>query len=325
MKALWIGIGIVCAAVLAITVVFITTSHDFREEGNRSDGTLLHALEGEPLEKHVPFLYDPYLDENMRKIVQTDLLLRMGDSVTLHADINEDEELLLFSNTSYLLNITVHKPDGKVSSISSHGSFLEYPLIIPVDQAGTWTITVNTEHTTSSHLFSLLLASRPIAVDLDLPDVTDDPYLLSWLVADMPGTIVVTENGEKPSLSQPLAEGRHELSFQRIMSDGRMSEVTHHILMVDSDPPEITFGDFERETNFPRVLLKLNLSDDVRDLYINGEQYNKGSRTLEGEILESVPLEMGENVFELRAVSVAGRETVQTVTITRIESEREEA
>ena len=55
MKAVWIGIGIVCVAVLAITVVFITTPHDFREEENRSDGVLLHATEDEPLEKHVPF------------------------------------------------------------------------------------------------------------------------------------------------------------------------------------------------------------------------------------------------------------------------------
>ena len=83
-------------------------------------------------------------------------------------------------------------------------------------------------------------------------------------------------------------------------------------------------GDFERETNFPRVPLRLRVSDNVDELYINGERYNRGSRILERELLESVPLEMEENLFELRAVSVVGRKTVQTVTITRIKSEREE-
>ena len=90
-------------------------------------------------------------------------------------------------------------------------------------------------------------------------------------------------------------------------------------------PLRLTLGNFERETNLPRVLLPRIVSDNVRDMYINGERYNRGSRMLEGELLESVPLEMGENVFELAAVSYSGSETVQTVTITRIESEREEA
>ena len=89
-------------------------------------------------------------------------------------------------------------------------------------------------------------------------------------------------------------------------------------------PLRLTLGDFERETNSPFVLLPRIVSDNVEDLYINGERYNRGSRILERELLESVPLEMEENLFELRAVSVVGRKTVQTVTITRIKSEREE-
>ena len=135
---------------------------------------------------------------------------------------------------------------------------------------------------------------------MDLPEVTDDPYLLSQIVAEIPGTIVVTDRAmkleeidgmgqmnryEEPiSLSQPLADGRHDLRFQRMMSDGRVSEATHYSLMVDSYAPEITLGDFERETNLPRVLLKLNLSDDVRDLYpeslITHTQINRGVKPL---------------------------------------------
>ena len=344
MKAVWIGIGIVCVAVLAITVAFITTPHDFREEENRSDGTLLHTLEDEPLEKYVPFSYDPYLDENMQKIVQKDLLMAMGDSVTLYADIDESEDLLLFANIIFVRDITVRKPDGSVSLYTDRPpGIFNHPLVIPVDEAGTWSVTVTRQ--TDEELYeemrshypphiilsddaeppqfcSLLLAARPAAVELDLPKVTDDPYLLSTLVADISGTVVVTENEEPLSLSQPLDEGRHFLRFQRMMSDGRISKATHFDLMVDTIAPEITLGDFERETNFPYVLLNLTLSDNVMAFYINGGLYSHTERLT--EIQERMPLEMGANLFELRAVSFAGQEARCTVTVTRIDSERDQ-
>ena len=73
----------------------------------------------------------------------------------------------------------------------------------------------------------------------DLPEVTDDPYLLSRLVADLPGRVVVIENGKPLFLSQPLAEGKHELSVQRFASDARVSDVTHYTLIVDSHAEEL--------------------------------------------------------------------------------------
>jgi len=121
--------------------------------------------------------------------------------------------------------------------------------------------------------WSLLFASRPAAAELDLPDITADPYLLSQLVADLLGTIVVTENGETLSLSQPLGNDRHYLKFQRVMPDGCMSRLTNRFdnrsLIVDTLTPKITPGDFERETSFPHMLLTLKLADNVIKLYIN--------------------------------------------------------
>ena len=55
---------------------------------------------------------------------------------------------------------------------------------------------------------------------------------------------------------------------------------------------------------------------DMTAFYINGKRYDFGTGSWT-EVLESVPLEMGVNQFELRAVSFAGHETVQTVTVTR--------
>ena len=81
--------------------------------------------------------------------------------------------------------------------------------------------------------------------------------------------------------------------------------------------PVITLGNFERKTNLPIVLLKLELSDDVVAFYINDELYSFPMDWYFTEILEPVPLEMGENVFELRAVNFAGHETMRTVTVTR--------
>jgi hypothetical protein len=91
----------------------------------------------------------------------------------------------------------------------------------------------------------------------------------------------------------------------------------------DTPAPVITLGNFERETSSPRVFLELDLSTDVAAFFINGKQYHFGTSlpwaTMPKSIgfSEPAPLEMGENQFELAAVSYAGRETVQTVTITR--------
>ena len=130
--------------------------------------------------------------------------------------------------------------------------------------------------------------------------------------------------GEPVSLSHPLAEGRHSLLFRRRTSDGRISEMTYYDLFVDTLAPDIivdvlapkiTLRDSEWETSFPRVSLELTMSENVRYLYINGELRDFGSGW--PYVLKSVDLEMGENLFELRAVSFAGHETTRTVTITR--------
>ena len=378
MKMIWIGIGIVM--VIAAMIVMVTTiSYDRGEEAqnimlnksdevtqnivlNRSTEALLETAENiidhSSLEEQVPFSYDQYMDENMRKIVQNDLLMAMGDSVTLYADVDEGEDLLLFTTTFSHRDITARRPDGSVSLViphtqSSGGGFFDHPLIIPVDMAGTWSVTVTMMTDEEAHeafssnssdrnykqppqFSSLLLASRPAAVELDLQEeygmaTTDDPYLLAKLVGNMTGTVVVTHNVrklevidgmghmnwyEEPiSLSQPLADGRYFLLFRRVSPDGRISKVTHLDLMVDTIAPEITLGDFERETNFPYVLLRLTLSDNVMAFYINGGLYSHTERLT--EIQERMPLEMGANLFELRAVNHAGHETVCTVTVTR--------
>jgi hypothetical protein len=90
-----------------------------------------------------------------------------------------------------------------------------------------------------------------------------------------------------------------------------------HSLIVDTLAPEIILGDFKRETDLPELGLRLNASDNVTDLYINGKPHRDWAISLAGENRITIPLEMGVNHIELRAVSYAGRETVQTVTVTR--------
>ena len=310
---------------------------------------------------------------------EKNIYIKKGENVTLYANLDGSESLELVA--SYCpTNITVRKPGG---NISLHLEYLNTPLldplVIPTDEAGTWKITVENVHTRTHNLDCLLvLYARPAAVKLDLPEVTDDPYLLGRLVAELPGTIVVTENGEPLSLSQPLANGRHDLRFQRVLKDGRESIVTRHTLIVDTLAPEITLGDFERETNqgempeyveindrqqmltsretldisevthpnptgytsppkiminnwyslqqgtnLPNVLLSLTLSDDVKEFYINGEQYDFGTGS-QTEILASVPLEIGKNQIELRAKSFLGHGRAYTFTVTRTESKKDQ-
>jgi hypothetical protein len=171
-----------------------------------------------------------------------------GESITMHADLDGSESLVLDSYNRCFENITVQRPDG---SVSLH---LEYPdtdvlqaLAIPANEAGTWSVTVAwgmkgslSEIVLNHPDCRVRLFARPAAVKLDLPKVTNDYYLIRRLVEEMPGTIVVTENGETLSLSQPLTEGRHDLRFQRVLADGRVSEVTRYILTVDRG------SDFER-------------------------------------------------------------------------------
>jgi hypothetical protein len=297
----------------------------------------------------MPFEYDQYINENMRKISQEDIFMAMGDSVTLYANVNRGEDLLLFAHVIFVRDITAYKPDGSMSlRMESSSIAADRPLAIPIDVAGTWSVTVTrmtdeeldekvvnlmSKDAQPPWFCSLLLASRPSVVELELPKVTDDPYLLSRLVAELPGTVVVTERGmlqyilssildkdigKSVSLSKPLADGRHDLGFHRVTPDGRVSKMTFHTLRVDSRAPEITIPrDFVRETNSPRVWLKLKLSDNVLDVYINGEEYEFASGRPRTEFHMPVPLEMGENLFEVRAVSYAGHETVRTVAVTR--------
>ena len=172
------------------------------------------------------------------------LQVKSGESATLHADLDGSESLILEVQGDYLTNITVQRPDG---SISLH---FEYPnttvfklLVIPVDEVGTWSVTVtNADRTSHQTYCTLRLFTRPAAVKLELPEVTDDPHLLRRLVGEMPGTIVVTENEERLSLSQPLSEGMHDLRFQRVLADGRESIVTRYCLTVDSHATEAHIG-----------------------------------------------------------------------------------
>ena len=288
----------------------------------------------------IPYDFDSSLDENTQKIVQESRYMGRGDSMTLYAELDGSEDLLVFGNVLGMRDVIVRKPDGSVAvHLKDDSHYFRWPTV-SVDKAGTWSVTVTRQTEEEAyadvdlsklapqawyHFSTLMLASRPAAVEIDLPKVTDDPYLFSRVVAELPGTVVVTENEEPISLSQPLADGKHRLDFQRVMPDGRVSEVTARTLRVEVDTlmPEITLGDFERETNLPNVQLNVSLSDNVKDFYINKRWYGIGTGN-RNDLLESMRLEVGENVFELRAVSFAGQEARCTVTVTRIDSERDQ-
>jgi len=175
---------------------------------------------------------------------------------------------------------------------------------------------INENVDTPPSLHSLLLASSPATMELDLPEYTDDPYLLGSIINELPGRVEVIEDGKTLSLSQPLAEGRHDLSIQRVTEDGRVSKITRFYHVVDTLAPEIILGDFEHQTYFPHVLLKFTLSEYVKDFYINNKLFGFGTGS-QTDIVHAVDLEMGINYFKLRAVDHLGRETVITTTVTR--------
>jgi hypothetical protein len=199
------------------------------------------------LPQYYPLHYFIFKDTNMRQIspyssdqptfmdgtMTWNTFMTRGESITWHADLDGSENLILTTDHCPM-NITVQRPDGSISLYFEYPDIVVLnPLAIPVDEGGTWNVTVtNSDMRGWGAACRLNLFARPAAVKLDLPKVTNDPYLISRLVAGMPGMIVVTENGETLSLSQPLTEGRHDLRFQRILADGRVSEVTRYFLTV---------------------------------------------------------------------------------------------
>ena len=184
------------------------------------------------------------VDKNMREILPEIHYMSMGEDVTLHAFLDGSESLVVGAHNYCSENITVQRPDGSISLYveDPYIDIADYPLVIPVDEAGTWSVTVASMASSPPSNCTMHLLARPAAVKLDLPEVTDDPYLLSRIIAEMPGTVVVTENEEPISLSQPLADGKHRLDFQRVLADGRESIVTRYFLTVDSHATEAHAG-----------------------------------------------------------------------------------
>jgi lactocepin len=124
-----------------------------------------------------------------------------------------------------------------------------------------------------------------------------------------------------------LDDGVHDIQVTAINNKGAKAEVSRTI-MVDTTAPELTVNGVKEYVGEKTETLPVSLNvkdnfDDIR-VYVNGEeklyhafQEPYEMRPFEQTIEVDLPLEQGENTFELKVVDLAGNETVQEITVHR--------
>lgn len=231
-------------------------------------------------------------------------------------------------------SIDIISPDGKLYDTLYHIA-PDAPYKISNAQAGEWTMIISafTEEDVaalprvqgsvidsqdtvinSTVDMQLQISLMPSPVEIDIPNITADSYILEEFLADE--SIVVTENDQTLDKSLPLEDGIHELCVVREI-DGLISEAREYSVTVDTTPPELSFADLPNETNRDRVVLFVNCSEAMSDLMINGTSVELFDCGAGDEYNDVYLLDHGDNYFDITVTDLAGNSSSQTICVTR--------
>ena len=231
-------------------------------------------------------------------------------------------------------SIDIISPDGKLYDTLYHIA-PDDPYKISNAQAGEWTMIISafTEEDVaalprvqgsvidsqdtvinSTVDMQLQISLMPSPVEIDIPNITADSYILEEFLADE--SIVVTENDQTLDKSLPLEDGIHELCVVREI-DGLISEAREYSVTVDTTPPELSFADLPNETNRDRVVLFVNCSEAMSDLMINGTSVELFDCGAGDEYNDVYLLDHGDNYFDITVTDLAGNSSSQTICVTR--------
>ncbi|CDQ38351.1 S8 family serine peptidase [Virgibacillus salexigens] len=173
----------------------------------------------------------------------------------------------------------------------------------------------------------------------------DREVIFEGYVTDESGVKEVTIDGEKAELIYNEAEERYDFSLP--MDHKKDGYYFKHIKAVDHVGNETEIGrryfvdsskaklnvKGKKKTKSDSITLTAKVKDNFDDinLFVDGDhvfthELSKpyGKNKFKDEIEVELDLEEGENEFEFKVVDLAGHETVETVTVTQLNNDKEE-
>jgi|GEM_PF-3516406 len=116
-----------------------------------------------------------------------------------------------------------------------------------------------------------VLTTRPSPISVAAQINTNYPMELFALIGGETG-VTVRENGSAINLAEPLSEGLHELTVTRLIGQAESAETRTQVL-IDTVAPTITYLMESFETTAHGLLLSVEFSSDVVEIYLDGEKY----------------------------------------------------
>ena len=273
--------------------------------------------------------------ENAESVVSEAMVLSVGEEQQQAIITPGNMDIVIqMAAKGAIRSIDIISPDGKLYDTLYHIA-PDAPYKISNAQAGEWTIlisaftgedvaelpkvqgsAVDSQDTVinSTVDMQLQISLMPSPVEIDIPNITADSYILEEFLADE--SIVVTENDQTLDKSLPLEDGIHELCVVREI-DGLISEAREYSVTVDTTPPELSFADLPNETNRDRVVLFVNCSEAMSDLMINGTSVELFDCGAGDEYNDVYLLDHGDNYFDITVTDLAGNSSSQTICVTR--------
>lgn len=275
---------------------------------------------------------------SLAALEQSESTVMPGDSEYVEIVAPGGSDLLLFCLSSNAIKeYRIIAPNGTVYDSFEHISSGQ-PYVVPSAEAGIWTIEFeNYDINDAARIFEeqgqAYISQNEITVSpatvgvvfglytnftLDLPDITNNPHILDQLHAQ-DNNLTVYECGDYIDPLMELSDGWHELTFVRQAENGVVQE-SHCTILIDTEVPMATVEDIPLRTTRDRVELHMSFSEDIAEMYINGQEHVLGSCSHDA-LSECLSLLPGENHFTLSFRDYAGNANEVYIDIERVPQE----
>lgn len=266
---------------------------------------------------------------------QSESTVMPGDSGYVDIVAPGDSDLLLFCLSSNAIKeYRIIAPDGTVYDAFEHISSGQ-PYVIPNAEAGIWTIEFeNYDINDAARIFEEQgqadISQNEIAVSpatvgvvfglytdfaLDLPDITNNPRILNQLYGQN-DNLAIYESGDYIDPLVELSDGWHEFLFVKQAENG-VAQESHCTVLIDTEAPIATIEEVPSSTTRDRVELHMAFSEDIAEMYINGQEYVLGSCS-HNSFSTCIPLLPGKNHISLSFRDYAGNANEVYIDIERV-------
>ena len=275
---------------------------------------------------------------SLAALEQSESTVMPGDSEYVEIVAPGGSDLLLFCLSSNAIKeYKIIAPNGTVYDSFEHISSGQ-PYVVPNAEAGIWTVEFENydindamqifEDQGQAYVPQNEIIVSPATVDIvfgvhtnftfDLPDITNNPHILDQLYAQ-DNNLTVYEFGDCIDPLVELSDGWHELTFVSQTENGVVQE-SHCTILIDTEVPMATVEDIPLRTTRDRVELHMSFSEDIAEMYINGQEHVLGSCSHDA-LSACLSLLPGENHITLSFRDYAGNANEVYIDIERISQE----